>query len=277
MNTFVTFSQLGYMGELGNQMFQVAAAIAYGKKYGKIPIFPSWTCKIDGKNYTSSVFKGQVDQSLDQFRFSHIHNRHTYNDLSYIEIPHYEGNVDLVGYYQSEKYFQNSKDEIRELFQPSEHIKDYIQEKYGDILGVKNKVSLHMRTGRRGKNDYDVHSTPDYEFVEKSQSYYDDPLYVVFADNMDFAKTLLPSGKRYFFVENEKNYIDMFFMTCFDSYIVPNSTFGWWGAWLSRAENPKVVVMENWFDPNKEKAYLNNNDVIPDRWIKVDGHFNNRK
>ena len=274
--SIATFSPLGYMGELGNQMFQIAATIGYARKHGKVPVFPEWKCKISGRSYTSDIFKGPIDQTFNP-QTTPLNNRHTYNELSYIDIPFMQGNVDLVGYFQSEKYFESSHDEIRKVFQPHDSVREYIENKYQHILSEKNKISLHMRTGRRGSNDYDVHSTPDYEFVEKSQTHFDDHLYVVFADNMEFAKTLLPANRKYVFIENESNYVDLFFMTYFDSYIVADSTFGWWGAWLSQNENPKVAMMKNWFDPTKEKAYLNDNDIIPDRWIKIDGHFNNRK
>jgi hypothetical protein len=275
--SFATFSSLGYMGELGNQMFQIASVTGYARKYGKEAIFPEWTCKIGEKDYREEIFKNRINQGLTHELYNSIGSRFDYDGLKYVDLANVEGNVDFRGYFQSEKYFSHCEDEIREIFQPHDRVKEYIETKYSDILSEKNRISLHVRTGRRGKNDYDVHSTPNRDFIEKCQAQFDDKLYVVFADNMEFAKTLLPSDKKYVFIENESNYIDLFFMTYFDSYILADSTFGWWGAWLSQHKNPKVVVMKNWFNPYKEKAYLNDNDVVPDRWIKIDGHYTNRE
>ena len=275
--SFATFSLLGYMGELGNQMFQVATVTGYARKHGKEPIFPLWTCKIGERDYREGIFKNSVNQGITQEMFSTISSRFDYEGLKYVDLEFVEGNVDFRGYYQSEKYFLHCEDEIRSMFQPHDKIREHIETKYADILSEKNRVSLHVRTGRRGKNDYDVHSTPNQEFIEKCQLHYEDKLYVVFADNMEFAKTLLPPDRKYVFIENEPNFIDLFFMTYFDSYILADSTFGWWGAWLSQCRNPKVVAMKNWFNPHKEKAYLNDNDVVPDAWIKIDGHYTNRE
>jgi hypothetical protein len=269
MKTFATFSSLGYMGELGNQMFQVASVIGYSRKWGKDAIFPPWICKISGRDYRN-IFKNSVDQTLTRELFSSIKFRFDYEGLTYQDLSNTEGNVDFRGYFQSEKYFDHCKDEIREIFQPNESITEYIERKYSDLFSEENKAVLHVRTAKRNSNDYDVHSSATYDFIETAQSYFGDELFVVFADNMEIAKTMLPKGKRYFFVENEENYVDMFLMTYFEKYIVSPSTFGWWGAWLSQNKDPKVTIMKDWFAIGKAKEYLNkDNDQVPERWIKI--------
>jgi hypothetical protein len=263
-----TFSQLGYMGELGNQLFQVAATYAYAKRWNKKPVFPEWTCKISGRDYRK-IFKNPVDQTLSQDQFQHVRSRFSYDGLMYENLNFTEGSVEMHGYFQSEKYFQDFSEEIKSIFAPADSITDYIQQKYSDVLSEKNKVALHIRTAKRASNDYDVHSSASYEFIEESQSHFSDNLYVVFADNMEIAKTILPEGKSYFFVENEENYTDLFFMTMFDKYIVSPSTFGWWGAWLSQNQQPLVTIKKDWFAIGKSKEHLNINDIVPDRWIKI--------
>ena len=267
--SFVTFSSLGYMGELGNQMFQIATTYGHARKTGKTPIFPEWTCKISGKNYTD-IFKNPINQSLRDYQHLFFNN-FQYMDLTYTEIPLVENNLNLVGYFQSEKYFSHIENEIRDIFQPKDEIVDYIKTKYANVLSVDKKVSLHVRTAKRGANDYDVHKGATHDFIQECQSHFPEAeLFVVFADNMELTKQILPTGKNYFFVENEENYIDLFFMNMFDSYIVSPSTFGWWGAWLSQNKQPKITIMKDWFTPGKEKEYLNiNNDQVPDRWIKI--------
>jgi hypothetical protein len=48
------------------------------------------------------------------------------------------------------------------------------------------------------------------------------------------------------------------------AYIISNSTFGWWGAFLSKASDPVVLCPQNWF-----KTLPNPNDLIPLNWIPV--------
>jgi hypothetical protein len=259
------------MGELGNQMFQIATTYGYARKYGKEPIFPEWTCKISGRNYTD-IFKNPVDQTLHSRIISHADfRRFSYMDLTYIEIPETPYSLDLNGYFQSEKYFLNCQSEIREIFQPQDSISQYIDEKYSHILNLENKVSLQVRTGTRDRNDYDVHAYATESFISKAQECFDsESTFIVFADNLEVAKSILPSGKKYIFVENEHNYVDLFLMNRFDNYIVSPSTFGWWGAWLSQNPEPKIAIMKDWFTVGKAKENLNkNNDQVPERWIKI--------
>lgn len=266
-----TFLGLGHYGELGNQMFQIAAVEGYANLHGKTALFPEWTCKISGRDYRR-IFRSPVAQSSTVLSTlqSEGAQQVQYMDLKYIDIPRLEGNVNFTGYFQSEKYFLHIEDLIRQTFSPSEEIEKYISEKYGDLLSYDNKVSLHVRTAKRSANDSDVHASATPEFIRQAQlDFPDKDLFVVFADNMPLAKEMLPPGKSYYFVEGEENYVDLFLMTNFDSYIVSPSTFGWWGAWLSKSNSPRVTVMKEWFARDKAKAYLNDNDIIPEKWKSI--------
>jgi hypothetical protein len=268
--SFVTFSRLGHVGELGNQMFQIATVMGYASKWGKTPIFPKWQCKISGNDYSSGIFKNPIDQSFTPEMQSRINNKIKYDGLTYKELKNQKGNVDFLGYFQSEKYFSHCEKDIKHFFEPSDEIVEYISNKYKEILSEPNKISLQVRTGKRGANDYDVHAYSTIEFIEKCQAHFEDGLFVVFADNLERAKEVLPSGRKYFFIEGEKNYIDLFMMNMFKNYIVAPSTFGWWGAWLSQSSSPKITIMKDWFQEGKPKAYLNkNNDQVPEKWIKI--------
>jgi hypothetical protein len=266
-----TFLGLGHYGELGNQMFQIAAVEGYANRHSKTALFPEWICKISGRDYRK-VFRSPVAQSSSVLQTLQQEGAQQvqYMDLKYVELPSLEGNVNFTGYFQSEKYFSNVEDLVRTFFQPSEDIEKYIFEKYRDLLSYENKVSLHIRTAKRSANDSDVHASATFEFIEQAmKDFTDKDLFVVFADNMEIAKSILPPGKSYYFVEGEENYIDLFLMTNFDSYIVSPSTFGWWGAWLSKHAEPRVTVMKDWFAKDKAKAYLNDNDIIPARWKAI--------
>ena len=58
-------------------------------------------------------------------------------------------------------------------------------------------------------------------------------------------------------------------MTMCDDYIIANSSYSWWGAWLSQNPDPKVIVPKNWFGSEGYTKNYNTQDIIPDRWIKI--------
>ena len=56
-------------------------------------------------------------------------------------------------------------------------------------------------------------------------------------------------------------------MTHCKYFIIPNSTFGWWAAWLSDYDNKIVITPEQWFtDPLLQTQ---TQDLRPESWIKI--------
>lgn len=48
-------------------------------------------------------------------------------------------------------------------------------------------------------------------------------------------------------------------------HIIANSTFSWWGAWLSKYEKTGIIIRPKWFIRNVETK-----DIYPERWVKLD-------
>ena len=196
--------------------------------------------------------------------------RVVYNGLLFHDLEFYEGNIELDGYFQSEKYFLHCKDEIKKLFLPSNEVVEHLKN-YEFIFSEKEKTFIQLRTYGRSFNDDSAHRAVTSEFLERAMSdkTHPDKLYVVTADNFEIAKSILPTDKNYYFIENEPNYINHFIMRKFDSFIISGSTFGWWGAYLSESENPNITILKDWFSYGKSLEHLNKNDIIPDIWKKI--------
>jgi hypothetical protein len=75
----------------------------------------------------------------------------------------------------------------------------------------------------------------------------DNVIYIVFSDDIDWCKKNLPFLDEKIFIEGNDDFFDLYLMSKCQNNIIANSSFSWWGAWLNKSENKKVMSPKNWF------------------------------
>ena len=167
----------------------------------------------------------------------------------------------LKGYFQSEKYFDEKV--VRELFSIDDNSKNYINDKYGDLL-EKKTTSIHIRRGDF-LDRLDRHPVQSMDYFNKAIEHFDDNIFLIFSDDINWCKENF-KGNNFVFIEGEKDYIDLYLMSMCKNNIISNSSFSWWGAWLNQ-NNEKIVISPSiWFGNSKN---LNTNDIYCEKWIKI--------
>lgn len=255
------------LGRLGNQMFQIATAMsfAFDSKSDFVVSLERGIFKdLDGKEYPPTNYKNNI------FRYikfvDKLENFDTWNekDYSYSKIRYdFSKNLVLNGYFQSEKYFKHNRQLVLDLFRPTDEIKRKIKEKYGEIL--ENSVAIHVRRGDRLqlKNIMPIYSI---EYYKKALLFFHDISNVlVFSDDIAWVKETF-IDKNFHIIENEPDYMDMYIMSMCTHNIIPNSTFGWWAAWMNKNPDKLVITPKKWFSDEYEH---NIDDLIPNSWIKI--------
>jgi hypothetical protein len=237
----VTFSQLGKMGRLGNCLFQIATTISTAIKNNTDYQFPPW--------------QYEPNFNLHNCFSSNIAVSKTYQEKAfhYDEIPA-SNSVDLIGYFQSWKYFENNKEEIAKALTP---IYKFERE--------EGLCSLHIRRGDY-LNFQNCHPLMSMDYYSKAMEMSGCKKFLILSDDMDWAKRNFV-GNQYEYSEGNGPAIDLALMakTC-ESNIICNSSFSWWGAWLNKNENKKVLAPSTWFGPALQH---NTKDLLPPEWIKI--------
>jgi hypothetical protein len=179
------------------------------------------------------------------------------------------GTVHMDGYWQSEKYFEDVASIIRQDLQ----IQPPIDSKNKDIADHIEKhmaVAVHVR----------FFDDPDAEAVNNaSGDYYHRAIlemeqrvpeahYYLFSDRPKEARLLIPlPDSRTTVVDHNQDdaaaYADLWLMSQCRHFIIANSTFSWWGAWLGEGEETIV------FTPGEVKGILTVwgfSGLLPVRW-----------
>lgn len=255
----ITFNEIGKYGRLGNQMFQIASTIGIAIKNNDVTEFQKWICSYTKKHMTP-FFKFPIKESLIEnfdgttYQEPHFH----YKDVSY------KNDLNLHGYFQSEKYFIHCEEIIRNQFEPSDSTLDLINSKYKDVMTL-NTCSIHIRRGDYINNTF--HEVCDVNYYNNSieciKSKMQIDKFLVFSDDINWCKANLPEN--YVFVEGNLDVIDLFVMSLCKHHIIANSSFSWWASWLNKDSRKIIIAPNRWF-ASKE---LDDKDIYTKNMIKL--------
>lgn len=186
-------------------------------------------------------------------------------NFHYNQIPYTKGtNLLLDGGFQSEKYFENNKEKIIDLFKITPEIEAVIRESIPDI---ENLVSIHVRRGDYvGQEQYHPLTTREY-YQRAVETIGKDKTYLVFSDNPDMCYNLLDFITNVLYISAEADWMEFYTMSMCGDNIIANSSFSWWAAYLNTNPNKKVVAPDKWFGPAYN--HFNTKDLLPETWIKL--------
>ncbi len=283
----IGFDSLGTMGRLGNQMFQHAAlkgiARNRGFKYSIPPRFPE--VQIDNYGLLDAFELKNVDEiGFSQHRSSIQESCFNFDKKLFDECP---DNVNIHGFFQTEKYFKDVEQEVREDYTFKSGwlnpCKDFMSQ-----FGEQEVLFLHVRRGdpnlidKRGfkwayVNCSDQHPVQPLEYYENALKCFPQDIPVlVFSDSIDWCKEQeIFKSDRFMFSEPEDKYddgalvpyVDLCLMSLCSHAVIANSSMSWWGAWLINNPNKKVVAPKMWFGTSY--SHHNTEDLYCDDWIVI--------
>ena len=274
-----------------SQLQSYASLLAVAKANNKEIVFSesmfSKGCSIkifDLLNITPNI---KPDSFFSDFKLKNIDFHTTQYDESLFNLD--ESNYDLNGRFDLYTYWYN---DIKETIDNWEFKTDLqvqainrlneIKEKFGN----KPTVSIHIRRG-----DYML--PQNQSLAELKNDYYLEALvgnfkpikdytFLVFSNDIEFAKTQLEGDNIYFvepkgidsysYTSSEKD--DLALLSLCDHHIIANSSYSWWGAYLSKNPNKKIVCPTNWVNWDHHAKWMNGN-YYPPNWNNIENHNQN--
>jgi len=277
----IGYNRLGTNGRLGNQMFQYASLRGIAANNNLDWCIPPADAPSDSNYGLFDAFKltnlksvGFVSgKTCDESGFQ-------FDEQLFNNCP---DNVNIHGYRQTEKYFKNIELSIRQDFEFKDEIYDPCKEFISQFKdGI---ILLHIRRGDNiGRPDwYPMPTVDHYEYL--LDKHFDDSKPVLIcSDDLDWVEEqnlfkddrFYVSETRIYYQNQIINgagktevslvpYYDLCLMSMCTDAIIANSSLSWWGAWLQKNENKKVIAQNPWF--GSHLSFNNIEDLIPDSWI----------
>jgi Glycosyl transferase family 11 len=242
---------VGLEGGMGNQLFQLAFGLSLAKRRGEECFFTKHRLDHDpnGRVYELGHFAADV-------KIVEREEPPITQDTWYFN-PDPQGNS-FTGHWQSEKYFDEP------IVRAATRLKDC----YVPLIPRSPSCAIHVRRGDYLLPDriaYHGNVGPDYYARAMNAIRAKEPWihFYVFSDDPLWCQSNFPTAT---VVHDNPAHIDLWMMGLCDHAIIPNSTFGWWGAWLGDTTKDRIVIAPaRWF-----ACGLNSSDVVPERWLKFE-------
>lgn len=274
-------------GGMGNQLFQYAFGRSLSLKYNtplkldlsflkRRDMGPNFTYR----NYDLDLFNVKEDFNITQ---SDINNSLKANEswgaFEYQEILIKEigkvissKNVIIDGYWQTEKYFKDVEEQIRKDLTFRNLIENSDNRTKLMLEDIKNSNSIMVNIRRTDYLNTSFHGVMGTEYIDKAskiiESKIENPKYFVFSDDIKWCEDNIKLNNMVIVDHSYKgdrfDYYLQLMKSC-KHFIIPNSSFAWWSAWLNEDKNKIVIAPEKWIADDSVIV----KDLIPEKWIKI--------
>ena len=240
----ISHSTLGKNGRLGNQLFQVASTLGLAEKHGAQSIFPNWEY---AQYFENDLPRGVGSSNTVQERFFH----------------HYDweikGDTDIMGFLQSEKYFGLQRLRFSQEF--------VHQCKHNYPIFDRETICIQIRRGDYvgNPNYYQIPITFYIMAMLEHFPNWRESNILVISDDVEYCKVHFGCLPNATFTQGNSDIQDMALASACDHFIVSNSSFGWWCAYLGEKPRSKIIHCGKLHAGRLSKK--DNSDYYPDRWI----------
>ena len=282
-------------GGLGNQLFQYAAGQNLARKYNtELKLDLKFYRDYSYVKYLLPMFNARAEiasqEEISQLKTLSPNNqfgRERGSQIFTAEFFSYPDNIYLNGCWESERYFADVADIVRQEFTLKNPLGETAQGWKEKILNSECSVSVHIRHGDFAYNpmiaadkvlfailplDY------YYECINRLKQNYPNLNLFVFSNNLQWCKENFRAGVPTEFVEGEnlQDFEELHLMSLCKHNIIANSTYSWWGAWLNQNPDKKVFVPipSFYFGTNQHYRFFlpernENSPFDSDRWIRI--------
>lgn len=186
-------------------------------------------------------------------------------DRNFYKIPNNNRNIKIFyGYFQSAKYYEKFENEIKNELR----VKTPITEKERCIIRQIEKdesVAISIRIGDDYLNHKDLNVFTE-EYYYKAMDYIynknNDVVFYIFSDCIERVKKTFNFNYKVVYIEDFNDYESLRMMYMCKHFIISNSSFSWWGSYLSKSNSKIVIAPKDWYNNTPGKIDIHLDDMI---------------
>lgn len=283
--SYITLAEMGTSGGLCSQLQIYSGLLSVAKANNKTIVFSEEMIKhgVGIRVFELLDIRCKIKplSFFQNFQTKYINFHTTRYDETLFSLDS-NVNYNLVGRFDLYTYWYNSigKEIASWNYQPNLQIqaKQRMNEIKAKFENNNPIVSIHIRRG-----DYLL---PQYSFCELDSDYYTQAIvdnflpiegynFLIFSNDISYAKNLFEGDNIYFIdpiggekicSDSEKE--DLALMSLCDHHIIANSSYSWWGAYLCKNSNKKIICPTNWLKSSHQSSWINGN-YYPPTWINI--------
>lgn len=285
-------------GGLGNQLFQYALGRSLSIKHNvplkydanlctdnlerplKLNLFNIKAERATNEEIEKYLNRNKISNRLKDKIYKILNTNYFDREIVEEQFFHFDPNIInkvhsnayLMGYWQSEKYFNLIRGKLLEeltLIEPPTELNSKMLQK----ISSSNSVAVHIRRGDYVSNPLTqaYHGTCPISYYMQAVKIIADtinnPHFFIFSDDPGWSKKNIKIKYKHSYIDFnlDKDYEDLRLMSACKNNIIANSSFSWWAAWLNKNNSKKIIAPVNWFKTDEN----NTQDLIPDNWIRI--------
>jgi hypothetical protein len=276
-------------GQLGNQLFQLAFALNVGQKNQVSILLDDYLPS--RKKFKRFLFKELCVFNYFQYcsklcmltnRIQHNYTLRKFYQPDHLFIESENDDLELVyrsilsmlyksytGFFQSPKLFPDKEILVKAFSLRPEFICSPL-ERFIRLAKETQCLAISVRRGDFLQSSHLGVCSEEYYFngINHIRSERDIDCIFVFSDDIKYCRNLFS------FLDGQVIYVEGFtpakslhLMNQCKHFVIANSTFSWWGAWLSESQDKLVVSPDPWNDCQPVLS-----DFIPPDWINLPKH-----
>lgn len=253
------------MFNLGNQLFVIASLLGMAKRYGTRVIFQNeWKYKQAFNTTDVAVCPSTANIFLREPTFAcHLDFFDKFSKIAKDEV------IGVGGYLQSELYWKDYENDIRRNLSFSDELRVAMHASLvSRQIDTNHFVAISVRRGDF-VTDPNHYLLPKDYYINAYRKHFDGCGVYVFSDDINWCRhNLAEIADKVFFADGLNGIQQLCLMSMFKNFVISNSTFSWWGAYLSKEVDKKIVRPFHHFDGLLKTTSIA--DHYPMDWVVYD-------